>query len=593
MSTGGKFLLVVNSGLQDKLLNAHELLEKRINKYIIQKNPTYTEEDIAKLPNDGYLKIENSILPSLNVVEQTHNIFVNGTYKPYVATTYEYIKVHPYGTGTKFGQLLTFQPTQVGNYLNDMVLHIKISGLRAKDARDRVRYVAFPGHKLVENVQFVINNGSIIDEYNTDDYNNHYLYELNSVEKKRAWCKNVGQEIPKEGFLTSDPSFDMQREYRMVGNGFQTLKYSHDTLEMFIPLLFWCNDVKTAISSHVIPWGQMQIKIQLAEVTSIVGFADYGGGGDYHEPNIETCNLYINNLFVPDTIFQLYVKKFVFNLIRVHQRHKEQIREENNSSMGVLLNGLKYPLETMFVSFRPRENLGLSQYWYKNVKLIERTYKVPVVAKNLSSVITGNVISSDSTNSAILGGALSAVDDTYISYDFIITGGTGYNSSDIIQNRYIIDSYNGTTKKITVSPNWSGVNPDSTTTYELFTPQLAINTVSYYEEIPTIKTLSLKINDIEIWHEQPEAFFNSYVPYRFGGAMGIPEDLGTYCITFNLYPMHFQPTGSYNSSMGRELYLQFTSDIISKDYPVDLIVSARAINFLVVDKGYMTLKYIT
>ncbi len=589
MSTGGKFLLTVNTGLQDKLLNAYDSLKHRINQYINTKDARYSLQELETLPKNGYLDIKDSVLPGLNMIEKTHNIFVNGTYKPCVSTTFEYVKVQ--SQNVQFGYTTVFQPTQVGNFINDMVLHVKISGLRAKDPRDRVRYVAFPGHKLLERVQFVINNGGIIDEYTTDDINNHFLYGV-PHEGKPAWCKNVGQELPKTGFLTSDPSFDMQREYRSIGNGFQTLKYHHDTLEMFIPLLFWFKDIKNALPSHIIPWGLMQIKVQLADFTDIIGFADYGGGGAYYEPKLDVCDLYINNVFTTDEIYNIYAKKFVFSLIRVHKQHKEQVKM-NGDEASILLNNIKYPIENLFLCFRPRENLALSQHWYKNLKLTEKTYKVPVVAKNSSTVITGNVVSGEQNTAIISSGLLSAVDNTYNGYDFVITGGRGYNPLDITKNRYIISSYNGTTKQISITSNWIGTYPDSTTTYELFTPQLAINTISYYDETPTVDTISIKMNTIEIWRKIPELFYNSYLPYRFGGSgMAIPEDRGTYFIPFNLYPYHHHPTGSVNSSVGRELYLHITSKIISSNFPVDLVISARVINFLLVSNGSLVLKYL-
>lgn len=590
MSTGGKFLLNMDGGLQGVLLNSHDSLIKRLNT-LIQSRDDENMTNTLLLPD--YSAMEPRVIPYLNEIEQSHTMFTNYAYKPCVSTTYEYIKIGAQGS-LDFGQTLIFQPTQVGSFINDMVLHIKISGLRAKDQRDRVRYVAFPGHKLIEKVSFFINNGNAIDEYNTEDYNNFYLYEVNSEEKKKKWCRNVGQELPKVGFLTADPSFDMHREYRMIGDGFQTLKYSHDTLEMFIPLIFWFNELKTALPSHIIPWGQMQINIKLNNISDIVGFADYGGGGEYYEPRIDVCNLYINNIFIPDDIFQIYAKHLNFMLIRTHQHHRQQIKM-TGASNRVLLNNVKFPIENLFFSFKPRENLNLSQHWFRTLKLTEKTFKVPVVAKNISTVITGSVSTSTSQAAVLVPGSLSSIDNTYNGYYFILTGGTGWNSVDIMLNRYIVSDYNGTTKEVTLSTSWTGITPDATTTFELFTPQLAINTISYYEETPVVKTISLSVNDIDIWRDQPEKFYNSYLPYRFdgGGLMGLPDERGTYFIPFNLLPLHYKPSGSFNSSIGRELYLNFTSDLISNDFPVDLIVSARVINFLLVKNGSMSLKYIT
>lgn len=588
MSLGSVYTIISNSGQQDALLSATSYLKKRINEYILQKTSEYTEQDLLTLPPGGYLNLDNSTLPGLNMVEKSHNTFINGTYKPHVPVAFEYIKV-PFNS-PNFGQKISYVLPQVGNYINDMVLHIKIKGLSAKDPRDRVRYVSMLGHRLIESAQFLIDNGSILDEYTTDDYNAFYQMEVKE-DKKIGWLRGIGQEIPHLGHITADPTFDMHQEYRWIGDGNQTLKQKHDSVELFIPLLFWFKDVKNALPSHIIPWGRTHVQIKLAEVRDIVGFADYGGGGAYNEPTIEFCNLHINNIFTLPEIYELYQKKYVFSLIRVHRHHKEKVEK---SEAGILLNNLKWPIEYLYFSFRPRANLALSQFWHKNSKLIAKSYRVPVVAKNNNTVITGTVSSSSDSNKAVLVSAgLSSVDNTYVDYDFIITGGTGYNSADIVQNRYIVSTYNGTTKEITIKTEWSGQAPGSDTTFEIFTPQIAINSVNYYEESPVVNEISVVIDDIEVYRNNSELFYNSYLPGRYGPALKTPEDRGQYFLTHCLYPGHHQPSGSINASLCRELYLYFKSDTISTTYPVDLIVLARAINFLFIDQGVPILKYST
>ena len=128
MSSGGPFTIITNVGLQDKLLTGYELLKKRINKYISQRNPEYTESELAQLPEGGYLSIQNSVLPSLNEIEKTHNTLVNGVYKPCIPIASEYIKVGY--SAPKFGQKIQYMLPQVGNFMNDMVVHVRIKGLR-------------------------------------------------------------------------------------------------------------------------------------------------------------------------------------------------------------------------------------------------------------------------------------------------------------------------------------------------------------------------------------------------------------------------------------------------------------------------------
>jgi hypothetical protein len=591
MSTGSVFTLLINNGKTDKLLNAYEFLKERIAKYIKEKDKSYNIEELLHLPEDGYLHIKDDILPSLNYIEQTHNTFVCGTYKPCIPISFEYIK-QQYNS-PKFGQTITFNIDKYGTFINDMVLRIKLTGLKAVDNQDRVRYVSFLGHKLLENVKFSVQNNPL-DEYTTDDYNAYFNHELLS-EQKTAWLRNIGQETPELAILTSDPSFDMHKEYRWIGNGNQTLKQKHDDVELLIPLLFWFKDIKNALPNHIIPWGQTNVTIKLAEVSDIVGFSDYGGGGAYISPTITTCELYTNNIFIPPEIFNLYSTKFSFNLIRVHRQHKQLLKGSSDSYDEVKLHNLKWPVETLYISFRPRDNLSLSQYWHKNTKLIPKNYKVPVVAKNNNTVITGTIVSASSSNgiakAVITAGNLSIINNTYNNYDLVLTGGTGYNANDIIQNRYIISDYDGDKKEITLTTNWNNYIPNTTTTFELFTPELAINLVSYYEEYPIIKSMSLFAHGVEIYRDNPESFYSNYLPYRFGLSTGL--DKGSYVMNFNLYPKSHHPSGSLNTSIARELYLRYSSNIINSSYLVDLIVISKCINFLLVSDGSAIIKYST
>jgi hypothetical protein len=498
---------------------------------------------------------------------------------------FEYTKIP--AINAKFGSTIKFTLQHHGTFINDMVLNIKLSKLRVIDSRDRVRYTAFPGHKLLENTKFSVQNHPL-DEYTTDDYNAYYNHHV-PEDKKEAWLRSVGQEIPELGHMVSDPYFDMHREYRWIGDGNQTFKQVHDEIDLFIPLLFWFNtDVKNALPNHIIPWGQTDVTIKLGEFSDIVGSADFGGSGKYIVPDILKCDLYVNNIFVHPEIFNLYRKKFAFNLIRVHRHHKQMCGLDTNE---ILLHNIKWPVESLYIAFRPRSNLFLSQYWYKNTKLTQKMFKAPIVAKNYNLVITGTVTSS-TTNTAILNATgLSAVDGAYTTYDFVLTAGSGYNDDNIVENRYTVTAYNGTTKQITISPDWVNDHPDTTTTFELFTPQPAINYVTYYKEEPVIKSMSLVAHGIEIYKDFSQAFYSNYLPFRFGRTLPAPKERGSYIMNFNLYPDSRHPSGHLNATVARELYLRYTSDVISDTYQVDLIVLAKAINFLLVDRGRAALYY--
>jgi hypothetical protein len=580
--SGAVFNIISNVGANDRLLYAQEYLKDRINAFIKVKDPTFTDAEL--LQNDNtFANIKNSILPSLNEIEKSHTTFINGSYKPGILLASEYFKVS--NSMPKFDTKLVYQLPQIGQFTSDSVLHIRLSGLRAKDPLDRVRFCAMLGHKLIKQVRLVVNNGNIIDEYGSDDMNAYFQYEVPENHKK-GYLKNIGQEIPQTGYITSDPGVDMHREYRTIGDGNQTLKQQHQPIDLYIPLLFWFKDIKCALPA--IPWGQLQIQVDLAKVTDIIGFSNNGGGGMYNPPVIEFCDLYVNQLFTVPEIFSLYSKKFVFSLIRVHRQHKEAIKVDRNHNYEILLNNLKWPIENLYFSFRPRENLKLSQHWYKNVKLTETRYKVPVIAKDPASVIIGNLSAVTQNTAVLVAPYLSSINNIYVNYDIIIISGTGYNN-DILQNRYIITNYDGETNTITIDGRWNGILPDSTTEFELSNAQLAINYVTYYKEEPIVDTISLSANGIELYKNYSESFYNTYIPSKYAN-INTP-DMGSYMMTFCITPNMHAPSGSINASLCREFYLRFMSLTINDNYPVDLIVLAKTINFLLIDSGNLSLRY--
>lgn len=123
---------------------------------------------------------------------------------------------------------------------------------------------------------------------------------------------------------------------------------------------------------------------------------------------------------------------------------------------------------------------------------------------------------------------------------------------------------------------------------------LAFSPAVMKEETPVIDTLSVETVGIELWRETPAKFFNTYIPYNYGGYnISSPEDPGVYMLPFNLYPGVYQPSGHINLSRTREFYVKYTSSIISTVIPGTLVVLAIAINFLLISSGSAQLRYNT
>jgi hypothetical protein len=121
------------------------------------------------------------------------------------------------------------------------------------------------------------------------------------------------------------------------------------------------------------------------------------------------------------------------------------------------------------------------------------------------------------------------------------------------------------------------------------------------QENPVISLLGLSSHSIDIYEKMPPVFYNSYIPSQYGHNIKSPRDIGWHMMNFNFYPGEYQPSGYINTSMGREIYLEYESAIdpntqlpyIRSANPVDLIVIADCINFLLAKDNAAVLRFST
>lgn len=141
----------------------------------------------------------------------------------------------------------------------------------------------------------------------------------------------------------------------------------------------------------------------------------------------------------------------------------------------------------------------------------------------------------------------------------------------------------------------------STNVFSPAVPAAGFNISTYYAETPTVTNLSLEANGNSLFPKIDSAFFNSAIAFQHGNSdISGPDDIGWYCMNFNIKPLggihtggHNPPSGYVNCSKARELYLHFTSTYINSAHPVNLIVSGIALNFLAIDDSSAQLKYST
>lgn len=111
---------------------------------------------------------------------------------------------------------------------------------------------------------------------------------------------------------------------------------------------------------------------------------------------------------------------------------------------------------------------------------------------------------------------------------------------------------------------------------------------------PVVENLKLTAHGIDLFPSAlPASFFNTYLPQRYFNSTGAvsPLDSSAFLATFCLYPGTYEPSGYYNMSAGRELYLSYRSESIDHSAPAELVVSASTLNFLVRKGDSISLRY--
>jgi hypothetical protein len=489
MSTGGVYQLITSTGLQDKLLSATQLLNQRLKhiEKIRCRNPAIRDTT-----------------PTLVDIERTHVLFVNAHFKPFCATAFEYQKT-PLSQGIQdLGQTLTWSIPQFGDFFHDTVVHFQLTGLTAA-AGDKVYYTDLLGHRLIQNVQFEV-NGNFLDQYDYNVMNFHYNFFVHA-DKKTAWNRMVGQEVPDLAYLTNNPGVDEYREVKYIVSGPQTPKSSHPVVDLWIPLLFWFSrDPRLALPSVSVPYGQRFIHITLADAEQICASVS---GGIFTAPTLLIADIYINNIFVNPEIHDIFIRRVGFSLIRVHLT---QSFPEAGGSDTLQLNQFKFPVETIYLGLQPLVNLtggdNMVDWWkYSNVTT------------------------------------------TLIPYPVAIPSG--------------------------------GIPPYN----------LAFSQAIWRKSTPTIDTLQLTNHGVILYDQYPELFYSAYLPWNYGTNIVSPLDPGLCMMTFNLYPGIYQPSGSFNMSVARETYLNWTGSTISGVNKATMIAVAICINFLLIAEGTCVLRF--
>ena len=579
------FFLLKGDNKQDKMLMATDLLHKRLI-------------SISGIRNSKKL----DPTPLLADIEKTHIFNIYATYKPFVALTFEYLKVKPTKKYYNLGEKVEFSIPTFGDFFGDMVVHAKLTmnsdsyipfntviGHKEKGTWDDLlsynnhspkwHWCNYPGERLLESVEFSL-NGATLDSYTSFTANiwREFYVQPN---KKRGWDKCMGQEIEEKGFfginsvnskvnknINNNDTFFSQNEFFSTGcrlnigctDGLQTPAYCHEKeVELWIPLLFWFNtDFKLSIPSVAFPYGHRFIELKLANLNKLIGFEINNSNvspyfsGKYSKFNfskpINGCEFLNNKLMnIELTLYvnNLFINPEIHEIFIRHigfnliRVHKEKTFILEKPKGTICLNSSKLPIETLYIGAHYVDINSKNPLLYPLLLEQWNTYTYNSYYQYIKPIIGNN---------------------NQINFDF---------AKNIIGDK-----------------------------------QSAIKIIKLDKQ-PIFKKLSILSYKIKHYENFPSDFFNKYIPYRFGGQnVNSPEDKGLLMINFSLIPHSYQPSGYTNISKSGELYLDYeVTDFIKKKinnsknknthYKYSIVVLERAINFLLISDGVAILRYST
>ena len=493
MSKGAIFQLIVKDDRFDKVFTASEYLARNLK----QKGLNATFADI----------------------ESSHRLFVRSTYKPYAAITSEYTKVLS-SCGSLLGSgssALQFTIPSVGQFISDIVLHLRFGALGKKNAAPTDPYFqwcALPGVRALQYVSFT-SDQMIIDDYTPDDVLAWAKFFINK-DHLMGWMTCHGQQTMNEATFFGN-NITVSATYQ---DGPQTPKQFQPAFDCFIPLNFWfCHNTESALMTDLFPSGQRYINCDVAPISLLAKAVTLNtdltfspATGDFSNITMN-AELYVNGLYVNTDVHEVFSRHVGFSLIRVHRRQKFVAQQ----SASVLLDQLKFPAEYLLVTARAKALAdNFNQWWLSGIS---------IPRPQPSALIFPYAV---------------------------------WNANPLINRA-----------------------------------ELAIATATDISSLSNlISHLGVTAYGIDLYPLTPSTFYNAYKPirYHFGAKTVPPIDNSVFLISFCLLPGSDQPSGYYNLSSGRELYLkyQMSENFIAES---EILVTMSALNFLVRSGDTIKLKF--
>lgn len=650
MSAGAVFKLLANDGKADGLIMATALLNTRIQsisqaraKAGVDKTPTLKELEVTHIlyvsahykpfaaigyeyskvrPTSGNPTLGSGVQFSIpQFGDFFHDMVCRVRLNPVAATPTTYTAVVTNVNGSAFRVLDAFNNVVLPvNAQNTPVNGNTMNGSTFTGA-PLVRYCEFPGNRVFSSVKFEV-NGNPLDQY--DDLVPTMLEKFCVAPNKRVgYNRLVGQENSLTGYgglraalvtdqdttsagafntpaainrntagqsnqtvalfgtttaagttavagvaLNAGTQYDVSRQLLQVVNGPQTPKFTQPALELWHKLRFWfCDDVRLSIPSVAIPFGQRYITMELAAASSLI----------YTAPTyfLETTSVFagasLDGQAAVTTDAPISGNSDSTTTTRTYTPLVNPVGALP-TTIGV--DKIELYINNIFV------NPEIHDIYIKRIGFsLIRVYREQISRSNVST-----------TDDKLLSNLKWPIEYMFVGLRPVFNGSaTNANQwRDWHRMTRMVDAV-ADSPSLATTNYWDG-NDASITTSSVG----RIQPDRYWLPVPSCDTLTLTSHGITIFDTFGDSMFNAYLPLQYGGAaVNTPEDPGALLVNMSLFPRAYQPSGHINISRARETYLKWTSSYSSSASPVDMIVVAVAINFLLISDGSAVLRYST
>lgn len=268
--------------------------------------------------------------------------------RTFLHTPWAYVKEDSDQQAT-FGGTSSFQITSdAATYISECFLRIQIGRAEPVDSTAKIRYVAFPAHRLAQRVA-IKHQRAALEQLSPEIFNAYYELFV-PKDRKAIWREFVGQDHELQTFQSSQPA-----------------------VEWILPLQFFFCGQQKALNITRTQNRRLKIELDLAPASEIFSLTGGGGGAStpstqFVEPTIRVELWYKAHYVVPELIPGLS-KPGYERAVRIWQHQKTTVTNLTDGDLRITLKDVTYPIETLLLGIRPVINQQYSQHWGQNAFL--------------------------------------------------------------------------------------------------------------------------------------------------------------------------------------------------------------------------------